>query len=139
MTRLSRAALGAATVILALSVVLVTGMPYLRAPPRAATTTVAASTVTGGGVTLVSTAIDLPAGDAEFPTAPGSDLLEANCTGCHSASMILGQPPLKPAQWQAEVTKMREVYKAPVADRDVPAILGYLSAVSARRAAPPQP
>lgn len=86
-----------------------------------------AQAVSGGGFTLVSTAITLPADDTHFPAAAGSDLLEANCTACHSASMVLTQPPLKPEQWQATVTKMREVYKAPIAERDVPALVGALS------------
>jgi len=33
------------------------------------------------------------------------------------------------ALWQAEVAKMRNVYKAPVADKDVPDIVAYLTAV----------
>lgn len=93
----------------------------------------AAASVSGGGVTLVSTSVTLP-DDATPFSGPGADLMEANCTGCHSASMVLSQPPLKSEQWKAEVTKMREVYKAPVADKDVPAILAYLSATSARGA-----
>ena len=92
-----------------------------------------AGSVSGGGVTLVSTSVTLPDDTTHF-SGPGADLMEANCSGCHSASMVLSQPPLKPEQWKAEVTKMREVYKAPVADKDVPAILAYLSATRARPA-----
>ncbi|MGJ3627640.1 hypothetical protein AB5I41_12915 [Sphingomonas sp. MMS24-JH45] len=48
--------------------------------------------------------------------------------------MILNQPRLTAEQSQATVTKMREVYKAPVADAEVPAIVAYLAG---RQAAAP--
>lgn len=82
--------------------------------------------VTAGGFTLTSTSITLPAETQLFPSGPHADAINGNCTGCHSASMVLTQPRLTPEQWQAEVKKMREVYKAPVAEADVPAILAYL-------------
>jgi hypothetical protein len=40
--------------------------------------------------------------------------------------MVLNQPTLPKAAWEAEVAKMRNVYKAPVSESDVPAILDYL-------------
>jgi hypothetical protein len=43
--------------------------------------------------------------------------------------MILTQPPLAKAAWEAEVAKMRNVYKAPVDEKDVPTIVDYLTAV----------
>jgi len=45
---------------------------------------------------------------------------------CHSAEMILVQPALPRATWQAEVDKMRGVYKAPIEDNDAQAIVDYL-------------
>ena len=41
--------------------------------------------------------------------------------------MVLTQPALSRAAWQAEVDKMRNIYKAPVAAEDVPAIVDYLA------------
>jgi hypothetical protein len=41
--------------------------------------------------------------------------------------MVLTQPHLSRADWQAEVEKMRNAYKAPIADADVPAIVDYLA------------
>ncbi|MBO0757469.1 MAG: cytochrome c, partial [Bradyrhizobiaceae bacterium] len=55
---------------------------------------------------LKSVTVDLPAGDRTFPTSPGSDLADRNCIVCHSAGMVLNQPPLSKAQWGAEVNKM---------------------------------
>jgi hypothetical protein len=50
-----------------------------------------------------------------------------NCLVCHSAGMVLTQPRLPRAVWQAEVDKMRSTYKAPIAAEDVPAIVEYLA------------
>ena len=76
---------------------------------------------------LTSTSVDLPAETETLP--PGSDvgLVTANCTACHSASMITTQPRLSAEKWQEEVTKMRDVYKAPIAKTDDAAIVGYLA------------
>lgn len=82
---------------------------------------------------LTSVSVTLPDDTEEFPAGAHADLVNANCRACHSASMILTQPPLSVDQWQAEVKKMREVYKAPVADADVPGIVSYLSAMSLRQ------
>ena len=50
--------------------------------------------------------------------------------------MALTQPALSADQWKATVTKMRETYKAPVAEKDVPAIVAYLSAMPSQNAVP---
>lgn len=81
---------------------------------------------------LTSVNVTLPADDAPFPAGPRVEAMNLHCTACHSTSMILSQPPLSPDQWKAEVTKMREVYKAPVPDAAVPDILAYLTAMSER-------
>ncbi len=59
-------------------------------------------------------------------SGPGSDTLNNNCLACHSAGMVLNQPALTAAAWQAEAEKMIHVYKAPVDEKDVPAIVDYL-------------
>lgn len=82
-------------------------------------------------VKLVSASITLPGDAATLPAGPHVDLVTARCTACHSAEMILTQPALPPAQWQAEIAKMREVYRAPVPAREEPALLAYLTALSA--------
>ncbi|SFP60154.1 hypothetical protein [Sphingomonas rubra] len=110
-------------------VLVLVGAPHDRPspPPRAPSATgVPASSVGARGVRLTSTAIELPADEAIFPEGPRSDLVNANCTACHSASMALDQPRLSAEQWRATVTKMREVYKAPVRAADVDAIVQYL-------------
>jgi hypothetical protein len=78
-------------------------------------------------VTLHSVSIDLPDIDRIFPGGGRTDAINNNCLACHSAGMVLTQPSLSRAAWQAEVEKMRDIYMAPVAPEDVPAILDYLA------------
>lgn len=87
-------------------------------------------------IALVSASIALPEDSVTLPAGPHVDLVTARCTACHSAEMILSQPGLSPDQWQATVTKMREAYKADVPASDEPAILAYLTRLSAAKAAP---
>lgn len=67
-----------------------------------------------------------PAPTVEFKAGPGVDKVKANCTVCHTADYVYTQPPLTAAQWRAEVTKMKKVFGAPIADEDVDAIVQYL-------------
>jgi len=76
---------------------------------------------------LKSVNFDLPVGDRMFPGDAAADAINNNCLACHSAGMVLTQPRLSRAEWQAEVDKMRNTYKAPVAAEDVPAIVDYLA------------
>jgi hypothetical protein len=76
-------------------------------------------------ITLKSVNVNLP-DDSEMFTGSGSDPINNNCVACHSASMVLTQPALPKAVWQAEVDKMIHAYKAPVAEEDVAAIVDYL-------------
>jgi cytochrome c5 len=76
---------------------------------------------------MKSVTVDLPTGDRMFPDGPGSDAVNNNCLACHSAGMVLNQPALSKAAWAAEVSKMINVYKAPVDPSDVSVIVDYLS------------
>ena len=62
----------------------------------------------------------------DLPARPARRSRQQRCLACHSASMALTQPPLKPEQWKATVEKMRDVYHAPIEPGDVPAIVDYL-------------
>lgn len=75
---------------------------------------------------LKSVSANLPESDVTFP-GPGADAANNNCLTCHSAGMVLKQPPLTKATWEAEVHKMINVYKAPIAEEDVAPIVEYLS------------
>jgi len=76
-------------------------------------------------VQLKSVNVDFPQSDRMF-TGQGADAVNNNCLACHSAGMVLNQPALAKAAWQAEVNKMIQIYKAPVAAADVAAIVDYL-------------
>ena len=76
-------------------------------------------------VQLKSVNVDLPESDRMF-TGEGADAVNNNCLACHSADMVLNQPALTKAAWQAEVNKMIQIYKAPVAAADAAAIVDYL-------------
>jgi hypothetical protein len=115
----------------AASVVLFAIMPaWLLGGASAATagaqSTPASSTVSVGGATLRSVNVDIPNRDRNFE-GPGADVVNNNCLTCHSADMVLTQPRLHRAVWQAEVEKMRNTYKGPIDAEDVPAILDYLA------------
>ena len=101
------------------------------APPAATQAAAPPSQVAAGGVTLTSVSVELP-DDQPYPKGPGADVMNANCTACHSANMALNQPRLSAADWKGEVEKMRGTYKATVADKDVPAIVQYLTDMSSR-------
>jgi hypothetical protein len=73
--------------------------------------------------------IDLPDSDKMFPAGPGSDAINNNCLACHSSGMVLNQPALSKQAWTAEVKKMINNYKAPIAPEDVGTIVDYLTAL----------
>lgn len=77
--------------------------------------------------TIKSTTVDLPSGDSLFPGGAKADAINNNCLACHSADMVLNQPALPRSTWEAEVHKMINVYKAPIDEADVPAIVDYLA------------
>jgi cytochrome c5 len=80
-------------------------------------------------IVLKPVEVTLPQSDRGLPEGSGREVVLNNCFTCHSAGMILTQPTLPRATWEAEVAKMRNVYKARVDDKDVPAIVDYLTAV----------
>ena len=59
---------------------------------------------------------------------PGYAKAQANCGACHSAEYMLYQPPTAPRPyWEAMVKRMKVVFKAPIDDADMPAIVDYLA------------
>ena len=65
---------------------------------------------------------------AAFRPGPNLEVVQGNCSACHSSDYVATQPPMKDkrAFWQAEVTKMIKVYGAPIDDADVGKIVDYL-------------
>lgn len=81
------------------------------------------------GAFAVSKTIQPPP-DAEQlrPSAlPGYAKAQANCVACHSAEYMVYQPPTAPrGYWENMVKRMKAVFKAPIADEDMPVIVDYL-------------
>jgi hypothetical protein len=89
--------------------------------------------VSGNGVTLQSVSVEFPSSNRNFPGGAAAEAITDNCIACHSPGMVLNQPALAPAHWQAEVEHMRTNFKAPIADADVPAIVANLAATKGAR------
>jgi len=52
--------------------------------------------------------------------------MQRNCQWCHSYGYILNQGKQSRQFWNKVVVKMRDVYKAPITDRDEKIIIEYL-------------
>ena len=76
----------------------------------------------------------LPDESAVLKAGPGQELVQGNCSGCHSVDYILTQPRganFGKAFWQAEVAKMIKTFGAPIDDTDVEKIVDYLTKATA--------
>jgi len=95
---------------------------------------VAAIAVAGSNLASLTAApvsYALPEEIAAFKPGPNLEMVQNNCTACHSADYIQTQPQgakYKKDFWQAEVTKMIKLYGAPIEEADVPKIVEYLAA-----------
>jgi cytochrome c5 len=68
-------------------------------------------------------------GNVHLKDGPGKQLVEANCSMCHSLDYIqMNSPFLDRKGWEASVNKMIKVMGAPVAEGDVQNIVDYLAA-----------
>ena len=76
--------------------------------------------------------VNLPTSAALFPAGKGSDIANANCLICHSAGMVLRQPPLTLAEWTTEIGKMKGSFGAPIAPDQIDALAHYLAAINGR-------
>ena len=88
--------------------------------------------VCGSGPVQVSAqpiSYKLPKETAAFKPGPNLEIVQNNCTACHSADYVQIQPrgpKFKRDFWQSEVTKMIKVYGAPINEADVGKIVDYL-------------
>lgn len=84
------------------------------------------------GPALISPALISPALADEKPIAlsagSGADVVEQNCSGCHSLDYVRMNAPFLTADvWKAEVTKMRTAFGASIDDADAAKIIAYLT------------
>jgi len=66
--------------------------------------------------------------DVHLKEGAGKQLVEANCSMCHSLDYIqMNSPFLDRKGWEASVNKMIKVMGAPMAEGDVQKIVDYLA------------
>ena len=76
--------------------------------------------------------VELPSGSVTFPDGDGSDIASANCLICHSAGMIMRQPPLTVSEWRTEIEKMRTSFGAPIPSDQINPLAEYLATINGR-------
>jgi mono/diheme cytochrome c family protein len=74
--------------------------------------------------------VDLPVSQISFPPGNGSVIANAYCLICHSAGMVLRQPPLTQDEWTVEINKMRNAFGAPLPADQVEALAKYLRSIN---------
>ena len=77
-----------------------------------------------------SKSIDLPPDGVQLKpsTLPGYAKAQAICSACHSAEYMQYQPATAARPyWDAMVKRMKVVFKAPIADEDIPLVVDYLA------------
>jgi mono/diheme cytochrome c family protein len=93
--------------------------------------TAAIAALVFASATAAPVSYTLPDETAAFKPGPNLEVVQNNCTACHSADYINTQPrgpKFKKDFWQAEVTKMIKVYGAPIDEADAAKIVDYLAA-----------
>ena len=79
-------------------------------------------------------AVDLPTSQTLFPAGNGADIANGQCLICHSAGMVLRQPPFTEDEWRREVNKMRNAFGAPLPADQVDVLVRYLYTIDGSRA-----
>ena len=72
--------------------------------------------------------INLPDIPVRLEPGDGMDKTSVLCNICHSLDYITMQPKASKAQWTAAVNKMRNIFGAPISDKDAETIINYLAA-----------
>jgi mono/diheme cytochrome c family protein len=99
--------------------------------PRVVVSEPAAKEVAKGPVQKwVKVSVDLPTSQISFPPGNGSVIANAYCLICHSAGMVLRQPPLTQDEWTVEINKMRNAFGAPLPADQVEALAKYLRSIN---------
>lgn len=82
-----------------------------------------------GSVQARTKTIELPADGVMLKpsTLPGYEKALTNCVACHSAEYMQYQPPTAARPyWENMVKRMKQVFKAPIEESDIPTIVEYL-------------
>jgi len=92
-------------------------------------TAVAARAATGPVPRWAKVAVELPTSGTSFPAGSGAEIANAQCLICHSAGMVLRQPPLTQDEWAGEINKMRNSFGAPMPADQVEVLAKYLRGI----------
>jgi mono/diheme cytochrome c family protein len=112
-------------------VLLAIGLAAGLAWPRTVNSEPAAKEAVKGSVPKwPKVSVDLPTSQISFPPGNGSVIANAYCLICHSAGMVLRQPPLTQDEWTAEINKMRNAFGAPLPADQVEALAKYLRSIN---------
>jgi sulfite dehydrogenase (cytochrome) subunit B len=98
---------------------------------RIVLTLIALASLSVASAYAVPVSYTLPEETAAFKPGTNLEVVQNNCTACHSADYVKTQPrgeKFKKDFWQAEVGKIIKVYGAPIDDADVGKIVDYLTA-----------
>jgi cytochrome c5 len=90
----------------------------------------AAALGAGTPAQAVTKTIQLPPDGVQWKAnaLPGYAKVSASCVACHSAEYAAYQPPTAArGYWENMVKRMKTVFKAPIADDDIPVIVDYLA------------
>jgi mono/diheme cytochrome c family protein len=102
--------------------------------PRTANSGRAAQEAVKGSVPKwVRVSVELPVSQISFPPGDGSVIANAYCLICHSAGMVLRQPPLTQDEWTDEINKMRNAFGAPIPADQVQTLAQYLRSINGRQ------
>jgi mono/diheme cytochrome c family protein len=112
-----------------LGIALATGLAWTRTVDSAPAVK---ETVTGPVQKWAKVSVELPASQTPFPPGDGSVIANAQCLICHSAGMVLRQPPLTQDEWIGEINKMRNSFGAPLPAEQVEALALYLHSINGR-------
>ena len=120
--------------ISAVPVLLGVALAAALAWPRTVNSEPAAKEVVKGSVPQwAKVSVDLPVSQISFPPGNGSVIANAYCLICHSAGMVLRQPPLTQDEWTVEINKMRNAFGAPLPADQVEALAEYLLSINGRQ------
>jgi hypothetical protein len=115
------------TLVVALGATAVAYVGTRDAPPPASAWPVPA--FTGARVDGSLRSIVLPQAEVELPPGPHQKEFVVACTACHSAHIVLNQPPFPRAKWGEIVQKMVKTFGAPIRADEEPALVEYLVAI----------
>jgi cytochrome c5 len=90
----------------------------------------AQSTTAPAPVQWTKVSVELPSSDATFPAGDGADVANGYCLMCHSAGMVLRQPPLTQSQWLGEIKKMRAFWGSLLPPDQDEALARYLAGIN---------